>query len=224
MAARFSSGEIRKAIVIALTVVYIIMLTSYFYNVTLPLGEKMNNSTPNNFTELVTLVGASSQNASAEITTIPAAALKDISTNFFWIYAVIIVFYFGSRAWESRAEADMMKEVKDFDPFLLAQKRYVLGMLSPENYEEIRIKLGGALVLLEVKADGKKAKLTVLNLGNEDRSVSKCWIDGNEKDLAESKLVKANGGREDISTKDEVRDEKSHKYSITDGGNIKEFK
>lgn len=196
LAARFGNGEVRKAIVIALTIVYIIMLSSYFYDVTLPLGKNLSKSLSNSSPlPIVTLpVSSQLQNGSSGSAiiqlqnispTIPGEALKDISTNFFWIYAVIIVFYFGSRAWESVAETNMVKELEKLSPVDLAQRRYVLGMLSPENYEEMKEKLEGlkGVVIVGVAPkddkdlkDADEINLIVKNLGNEVRTVKKYQV------------------------------------------------
>jgi hypothetical protein len=186
LSARFGNGEIRKAIVISLTIVYIVLLSTYFFNVSLPIGEKLNSS--------LGVISGSSLNASqtktsgtgveekgnTTINMIPSEALKDITTNFFWVYAVIIIFYFGSRAWESVAETNMVKELKDINPQELLQRRYILGSISPENFKAADEDLSGdGVILLDAMPKGNgKYELIIRNLGSKDRKVITWSIDG----------------------------------------------
>jgi uncharacterized membrane protein len=186
---RLDNGEVRKSIAIALTVVYIIMLSLFFINLTLPqqLGNASAEEDQKSTSGLVTgnaLILPLAQPAAAEVQSastnedindleeagdavsssdsektegsevseeetgetdnsenpliakIKDSALSDIYSNFLYVYILIIGFYFGSRVFEDFAAVRMTKELTGSDPRDLLERRFAMGEISKDDYNE----------------------------------------------------------------------------------------
>jgi len=203
LASRFGNGEVRKAIVISLTIIYIALLSTYFFEVTLPLSKGMLNNTSHmeNIFNITKTAGLNKTIAGGnwsitQINQIPTEALRDITTNFLWVYAVIIIFYFGSRAWESVAETNMIKELKDVSPLELAKRRYILGSISSQDYKAIQGAINEqGLTLVDIKhKDKDNYILFIRNYGSGDLNIDSVSINDNVQNI---QPVKIPGGKYD---------------------------
>ena len=98
---KLSKGEVRKSIVIAFTVVYIMLLCLSF-------DKTADLATANNTTFNIVMhdtAAFSSLNNNTTLNaiatqTVPAQALENFTQNFLYVYILIIGFYFGSRLGE----------------------------------------------------------------------------------------------------------------------------
>jgi uncharacterized membrane protein len=95
---KLSRGEVRKSIVISLTVMYILLLTLSFYYT-------------------------------------PTEAIGNFTQNFLYVYVIIIGFYFGSRLGE---RIKMLKELKNFKPLDILQKRYAMGEIDQKFFNNTK--------------------------------------------------------------------------------------
>jgi hypothetical protein len=150
LGSRLDNGEIRKAIVISLTIVYIILLVVSFNSTNILYKNNNTSATDNSvsFREIVLVnesvksdhryvvylngtnggfvvknnssgfsfafspqINGSSGNIplGENSTMIPEQALANFTSNFLYVFAVIILFYFGSRAWETSKTDDKVK-------------------------------------------------------------------------------------------------------------------
>ena len=117
---KLSKGEVRKSIVIALTVVYIILLSLSF--------DKTTHLATNNVTSNITALNVTAQ-------TVPIQAIGNFTQNFLYVYIVIIGFYFGSRLVE---RFKMFTEVKDLSPLDIAKRRYAMGEIDFETFDKMK--------------------------------------------------------------------------------------
>ena len=125
---KLSKGEVRKSIVISLTVVYIILLSLSFYQTTYePATINVTSNTSMITTNLTTF------NVTSE--TVPVQAIGNFIQNFLYVYIVIIGFYFGSRLGE---RIKMFKELKDMEPLDIAKRRYAMGDIDYETFEKMK--------------------------------------------------------------------------------------
>jgi len=129
---KLSKGEVRKSIVIALTVMYIILLSLSFAGTSdMPATNVMHYNR--------TIVNSMSNTTISEnstIQTIPATV--NIIQNFLYVYVVIIGFYFGSRLGE---RIKMLKELKNLKPLDILQKRYAMGEIDSDTFDTMKEKL-----------------------------------------------------------------------------------
>lgn len=211
---RLDNGEVRKGIAISFTVFYLILLSLFFFNVTLP--QFSGNSSSGEAGKLLSTpmgakagdtgvlkvlnavkandpkVGNETKNKDTNNDTaggtfpgqIPPYAVKDLLTNFIYVYVIIIGFYFGSRVFEDFAGAKMAKELKDVDPRDLLKKRYAMGEISHEDYLERISKLADSdpkdITELEIAFNKSKKVIRITNLGNQADAgaIKKLVIDG----------------------------------------------
>ena len=120
---KLSRGEVRKSIVISLTVMYIILLSLSF--------DKTTHLATTNVTSNITALNVTAQ-------TVPIQAIGNFTQNFLYVYIVIIGFYFGSRLVE---RIKTFKELKDVDPLDIAKKRYAMGDIDFDAFKKIKIDL-----------------------------------------------------------------------------------
>lgn len=125
---KLSKGEVRKSIVISLTVVYIILLSLSFYQTYT--YEPAINVTSN--TSMIT-TNLTTFNVTSE--TVPVQAIGNFIQNFLYVYIVIIGFYFGSRLGE---RIKMFKELKDMEPLDIAKRRYAMGDIDYDTFEKMK--------------------------------------------------------------------------------------
>lgn len=125
---KLSKGEVRKSIVISLTVIYIVLLSLSFYQITYEVPT--TNVTPNNSIKSTNIT---TFNVTAQ--TVPIQAIGNFTQNFLYVYIVIIGFYFGSRLCE---RIKMFKEFKDLTPLDIAKLRYAMGEIDSETFNEMK--------------------------------------------------------------------------------------
>ena len=154
---KLSKGEVRKSIVISLTVMYIILLSLSFAGTA---DMPATNVTYYNRT----IIDSTSNTTTFEnstFKTIPATV--NIIQNFLYVYVVIIGFYFGSRLGE---RIKMLKELKNLKPLDILQKRYAMGEIDSDTFDNMKDnladheELGILHKLLETgKIDANKYKI-----------------------------------------------------------------
>ena len=136
---KLSKGEVRKSIVIAFTVVYIMLLCLSF-DKTADLATA-NNTTFNivihDAAALSTINNNTTLNAIAT-QTVPAQALKNFTQNFLYVYILIIGFYFGSRLGE---RAMVLKYLKTLHSIDIARRRYAMGEIDSGTFDEMKERL-----------------------------------------------------------------------------------
>lgn len=136
---KLSKGEVRKSIVIAFTVVYIMLLCLSF-DKTADLATA-NNTTFNivihDADALSTLNNNTTLNAIAT-QTVPAQALENFTQNFLYVYILIIGFYFGSRLGE---RAMVLKYLKTLHSMDIARRRYAMGEIDSGAFDEMKERL-----------------------------------------------------------------------------------
>jgi hypothetical protein len=122
------NGEIRKAIMIAFTVIYIILLPYYFFNAYMPAAEILSKT---NATELI-IPKESGQNLTLNISasSVPAASVNDLLRNFLWVYIFLIIFYFGSRSLDGYTEAKRIENLKGAKPEEIIKTQYARGKIN----------------------------------------------------------------------------------------------
>jgi len=125
---KLSKGEVRKSIVIALTVMYIILLSLSFAGTA---DMPATNVTYYNRT----IVDSTSNTTTFENATKTIPATVNIIQNFLYVYVVIIGFYFGSRLGE---RIKMLKELRNLKPLDILQKRYAMGEIDSETYKKMK--------------------------------------------------------------------------------------
>lgn len=138
---KLSKGEVRKSIVISLTVMYIILLSLSFAGTA---DMPATNVTYYNRT----IIDSTSNTTTFEnstFKTIPATV--NIIQNFLYVYVVIIGFYFGSRLGE---RIKMLKELKNLKPLDILQKRYAMGEIDDKVFGDTKSELE------ELERDEKK--------------------------------------------------------------------
>ena len=139
LGAKLSKGEVRKSIVIAFTVVYIMLLCLSFDKTTdLTTTNNMvfNIVTPGN-TTFSTLNNTTALNAIAT-QTVPAQALENFTQNFLYVYILIIGFYFGSRLGE---RAMVLKYLKTLHSMDIARRRYAMGEIDSGAFDKMKERL-----------------------------------------------------------------------------------
>jgi hypothetical protein len=125
-AQKLDHGQVRKAIAISFTVVYIIMLAFYFGGAYSQLIN-LNLTAQNNSMQVINTTSGET----------PISAVTNIYNNFLYIYVIIIGFYFGSRALEGFSEAKKTKAELEADPVKVAKTRFANGELSEEAFGKI---------------------------------------------------------------------------------------
>lgn len=118
---KLSRVEVRKSIVISLTVMYILLLSLSFYST----NELTTNATYN------ATINTTAQN-------IPIQAIGNFTQNFLYVYIIIIGFYFGSRLGE---RIKMLKELKNLKPLDILQKRYAMGEIDQKFFDDTKSRL-----------------------------------------------------------------------------------
>lgn len=101
---KLNSGEIRKAITIAFTIIYLMMLPCYFFYAYVP--ASVNASSVHSTTNAAAL-----QTFNVSSDAVPLLATTDFMSNFLYIYVLIVSFYFGSRYFEDRRNANNQLEI-----------------------------------------------------------------------------------------------------------------
>lgn len=125
---RLSKGEVRKAIALSFTVMYIILLSMLFAGTAdlPPLNVTYSNIiTIDNTHNITTITNCTNQ-------TIPAT-VYGIRT-FHYVYVIIIGFYFGSRLVE---RIKMQKEFKNLKPLEILLKRYAMGEIDSVTFDKM---------------------------------------------------------------------------------------
>ena len=184
---KLSKGEVRKAIVISFTVVYIILLSISFFQSTYEPTININNSseisrheeqntayeklniTPSSSIE-TTNGGQNNSTPSSSIETtnittefdsstkVPNEAIGNFVNNFLYVYILIIGFYFGSRMVE-KIGAFKQLGVNSLE---IAQARYAMGDIDAETFRNIRINLVTAPISrLKISATSDHKKITI---------------------------------------------------------------
>ena len=120
---KLSRGEVRKSIVISLTVMYIILLSLSFYGTT---EELPTNAVPNDI--------ADSNTGNTTAQNIPIQTIGNFTQNFLYVYVIIIGFYFGSRLGE---RIKMLKDFKNLKPLDILQKRYAMGEIDSNTFDKM---------------------------------------------------------------------------------------
>ena len=120
---KLSKGEVRKSIVISLTVVYIILLSLSF--------DKTTHMATTNVTSNITALNITAQ-------TIPIQAIGNFTQNFLYVYIVLIGFYFGSRLAE---HVKMLKELKGLAPLDIVKTRYAMGEIDSDTFNKMKKEL-----------------------------------------------------------------------------------
>ncbi len=149
-ATKLNKGEVRRALVISLTVMYIILLSQSFAgtgylpssNVT-SVNKTLSNSTSNMMVcdtvkndtcNNQTIVNSTVTITNYEIVTTTSAPISaDIIKNFLYVYVIIIGFYFGSRLTE---RIQTTKAYKNLKPLDILQKRYAMGEIDRKVFDE----------------------------------------------------------------------------------------
>lgn len=196
---RLDNGEVRKSIAISFTVIYLILLSLIFFNVTL--SPVSGNNSSSEVVKLSISVNATNNGPEAQIASdagstddatagsedsqndtvitlgqIPSYAVKDLPTNFLYVYIIIIGFYFGSRVFEDFAGAKMAKELKDVKPVDILKKRYAMGEISHEDYLERIVKLNNPCEI-DIAFSKDKKTIRITNLGEQaDAGVIKMLV------------------------------------------------
>jgi len=129
---KLGKSEVRKSIVIALTVMYIILLSLSFAGTS---DMPATNVTHYNRT-IVNSTSNTTTFENATIQTIPSTI--NIIQNFLYVYVVIIGFYFGSRLGE---RIKMLKELKNLNALDILQKRYAMGEVGGTVFNDAKTKL-----------------------------------------------------------------------------------
>jgi uncharacterized membrane protein len=128
---KLAHGELRKIITIVFTVIYIILLPYYFFNIYTP------NAT--NIT-IINLTTQSSQSQTFNLTanSVPAMAVTDLLKNFLYVYIFIIIFYFTSRSIDGYSDAKKTDALKDKTASEIAEMRYARGKIDDNDLEKIK--------------------------------------------------------------------------------------
>ncbi len=228
---KLNTGEIRKIIVLSLTVVYILFLSlsfhqalvqpkmgasNYVANLTMTndgdkasqIGIYANISSSNeviflpqkistNFSKYETqviLIPAANftsiagkavpmpvGNASSGSSMVPLDAISTFSSNFLYVYLVIILFYFGSRFIDERNSNKNIEKFKDGDPVKVAELRLALGDIGSKEYEEIMRQFKsqgvtrkdqGDLVISDIKPIKNNLSFRIYNPSNKTLNIS----------------------------------------------------
>ncbi|MEA2074357.1 MAG: hypothetical protein U9O85_01270 [Euryarchaeota archaeon] len=145
---KLSKGEVRKSIVIALTVMYIILLSLSFYGPTVLMTDATNYTT--NY--IVT-----GNNTTQHI---PIQPIGNFTQNFPYVYIIIIGFYFGSRLGE---RIKMLKELKNLKPLDILQKRYAMGEIDSNTFDSMKESVAEQEELLILHKLLETRKISVYN-------------------------------------------------------------
>jgi uncharacterized membrane protein len=123
-------GQIRKAIAISFTIVYIFMLATY-YGGTYAQLTRGNVSSNNNSMQIFNMESGEG----------PVSTISNIYNNFLYIYIIIIGFYFGSRAVEGFSDAQKTKAEGISNPENVLKNRLANGEITPEDYDKLISKM-----------------------------------------------------------------------------------
>jgi hypothetical protein len=130
------NGEIRKAIMVTFTIVYIIILPYYFFNAYMPAAENISKTNASMLVKALPTAQSqlycTSPNLLPEV---PASAFNDILRNFLWVYIVLIIFYFGSRAIDGYTEAKRIDTLKKSDAIEIIRTQYARGKIDKATLE-----------------------------------------------------------------------------------------
>jgi hypothetical protein len=132
-----NGGEIRKAIAIAFTMIYLIMLPCYFFYAYLP--ASVNASSVHNTTS-----DSSLQTFNVSSNAVPLLATSDFMSNFLYLYILIVSFYFGSRYFEDRRRDNNRFEMKKRE---VDSKMEILRKLPIDGTNKDKIVLDGFKVI-----------------------------------------------------------------------------
>lgn len=149
---KLDNGEVRKAIAITFTLIYVFLLVLYYYQIFLPastgslsgtsnytLNEPFNispQSVPTNFSNQNLLI-----NLTAQTLDVPIVAITDIFKNFLYVYLVIIAFYFSSRSFEKYTETGRIRELRQSNSMEIARTRLARGDIMEDEFNKIQTKL-----------------------------------------------------------------------------------
>lgn len=122
------NGEIRKAIMVVFTVIYIIVLPYYFFNAYMPAAVNLSTT---NASELVTPKTSNQiMSYNTSINSVPATSVNNLLGNFLWVYMVLIAFYFGSRTLDGYTEAKRIESLKGSNPVEIIKTQYARGKID----------------------------------------------------------------------------------------------
>jgi hypothetical protein len=131
------NGEIRKAVMVAFTVIYIILLPYYFYYAYMPAAENISQINASMLVENIPTAQMQTFNASpSSLPEVPTAALNDLMRNFLWVYIVLIIFYFGSRTLDGYTEGKRIGELRQSEPEKILQTQYARGKIDNKTFDE----------------------------------------------------------------------------------------
>jgi hypothetical protein len=165
--------EIRRSIAITFTILYILLLTFYFREVEYAtyatsavktfMNETVINVTANSSYSTITIINNTTNLTGNGLTGEGLTQHNSLISAFTALYAVIIGFYFGSRAYEK------IKELKDADEVLKIQ--YIMDEIGKDEFTEKRgvlrgLKPNAQLVLLKPIISTEK-KITIKHNGGD---------------------------------------------------------
>lgn len=165
--------EIRRSIAITFTILYILLLTFYFREVESAtqatsalktfVNETVINVTANSSFTTITIINNTTNLTGNGLTSEGLTQHNSLMSAFTALYAVIIGFYFGSRAYEK------IKELKDAEEVLKIQ--YITDEIGKDEFREKRgvlrgLKPNAQLVLLKPIISTEK-KITIKHNGGD---------------------------------------------------------
>jgi uncharacterized membrane protein len=157
---QLDEGEVRKAITIAFTTIYLTMLPCYFFYAYMPAAQ---NATfvSNQGRE----VQGTIQTFNATATAVPLLAIADFVKNFLYLYIIIILSYFVTRA------------VEDFhrskNPTLNALKKYTSGVIDNDRLDKIYSMVTERSFLAERYAKGELTREQFLQIKEDLKDLKK---------------------------------------------------
>jgi uncharacterized membrane protein len=167
--------EIRRSIAISFTILYILLISFYFYEVEYvtsvvsivnsTVNETVRNVTTNSSFTTITILNKTTNLTGNGLTGEGLTHLSSIITAFTTVYVVIIGFYFGSRVYEK------IKEIKNAEEALKIQ--YIMDEISEDDFDNKmeklrrRIKPNSQLKILKPIKSNKK-EITIEHRGGEN--------------------------------------------------------
>lgn len=161
--------EIRRSIAITFTILYILLLTFYFREVESAtqatsvlktfVNETVTNVTTNSSFTTTTIINKTTNLTGNNLTGAGLTQHNSLMSAFTALYAVIIGFYFGSRAYEK------IKELKDAEEVLKIQ--YIADEIGEDEFTEKRGVLRGLKPNSQLEIE-KDENITILHRGGDD--------------------------------------------------------
>ncbi len=166
--------EIRRSIAITFTILYILLLTFYFREVESAtqatsalktfVNETVINVTANSSFTTITIINNTTNLTGNHLTGEGLTQHNSLISAFTALYAVIIGFYFGSRAYEK------IKELKDAEEVLKIQ--YITDEIGEDEFREKRGVLRGITPNSQLKIiepiTSEKKRITIKHNGGAD--------------------------------------------------------